>query len=190
MIQIESELNFLWKMLWIWPHVLPKVSSFFSGSKDLLTKLYSLLLFSRSVVCDTLWLHVLQHARLPCHSPSPGTCSNSCLLSRWCHSTILSPLSPSPPAFNLSQHQGLFQWVSSSHQVAKVLELQLQISPSVNIQDWFPLEWTGWISCSPKDSQESSPIPQLKNISSLALSFLYCSILTSIHNHWKNHSLD
>ena len=91
------------------------------------------------------------------------------------------PLLPlSPPAFNLSQHEGLSQWVSSSHQVAKVLELQLQISPSVNIQDWFPLEWTGWISCSPKNSQESSPIPQLKNISSLALSFLYCSVLTSI----------
>ena len=53
----------------------------------------------------------------------------------------LSPLdSPSPPTFNLSQHQGLFQWVSSSHQVAKRLELP------VNIQDWSPLGWTGWIS--------------------------------------------
>ena len=59
--------------------------------------------------------------------------------------------SPSPHAFNLSQHQGLFKWVSSSHQVAKVLELQLQ-HPSakeilpMNIQDWSPLGWTGWIS--------------------------------------------
>ena len=55
--------------------------------------------------------------------------------------------SPSPPAFNLSQHQGLFQWISSSHQVAKVLELQLQhLSFPMNIQYWSPLGWTGLIS--------------------------------------------
>ena len=54
--------------------------------------------------------------------------------------------SPSPPALNLSQHQGLFQWVGSSHQVAKVLELQLLM----NIQGWFPLGWTGWISLQTK----------------------------------------
>ena len=54
-------------------------------------------------------------------------------------------LSPSSPAFNLPQHQGLFQWVSSSHQVAKVLEFQLQHSPSNEYSGWFPLGWTGWI---------------------------------------------
>ena len=59
--------------------------------------------------------------------------------------------SPSPPAFNLFQHQGLFQWVSSSDRVAKLLEFQLQHqSFSVNIQDWFPLGWTGWISLQSK----------------------------------------
>ena len=60
--------------------------------------------------------------------------------------------SPSPPAFNLSQHQGLFKWVSSSHQMAKVLEFQLQHQPvlPMNIQDWFPLGWTGWISLQSK----------------------------------------
>ena len=68
-----------------------------------------------------------QHTRLPCPSPTPRACSNSCPLSQLCHPTISCPLSsPSPPAFNLSQHQALFQWVGSSHQVAKVLELQLQ----------------------------------------------------------------
>ena len=58
------------------------------------------------------------------------------------------PLSSPSPAFNLSQHQGLFRWVSSSHQVAKVLEFQLQHQSflSVNTQDWSPLGWTGWIS--------------------------------------------
>ena len=61
------------------------------------------------------------------------------------------PLSfPSPPAFILSHHQGLFQWVSSSHQVAKVLEFQLQQVLPMNIQDWFPLGWTGWMSLQSK----------------------------------------
>ena len=81
---------------------------------------------SCSVMSDSLGSHGLQHARLPCPSPTPGACSNSCQLSRWCHPTISSSVIPSPPPHNLSQHQGLFQWVGSSHQVAKVLELQLQ----------------------------------------------------------------
>ena len=66
-----------------------------------------------------------QHTRPPCPSPSPRVYSNSCPLSQWCRPTISSSVSPSP-AFNFSQHQGLFKWVSSSHQVAKVLEFQLQ----------------------------------------------------------------
>ena len=84
--------------------------------------------FSRSVVSDSLWLHELQQARPPCPSPTPGVYSNSCPLSQWCHPAKPShPLSsPSPPAPNPSQHQGLFQWGSSSHQVAKGLEFQLQ----------------------------------------------------------------
>ena len=56
----------------------------------------------------------------------------------------------------------------------------------MNIQDWLPLGWTGGLPCSPKDSQESSPTPQFKSINSLALSFLYSSTLTSIHDYWKN----
>jgi len=70
--------------------------------------------------------HRLQYARLPYLSLSPGVCSNSCPLSQWCHPTIWSPVTPSPPALSLSQHEGLFKWVSSLHQVAKVLEFQLQ----------------------------------------------------------------
>ena len=81
--------------------------------------------FSRSVMSDSLWPHGLQYSRLPCPSPIPGTCSNLCSSSWWCHPTLTSSVPPSPPAFNLSQHQSLFQWVSSSHQVAKVLELLL-----------------------------------------------------------------
>ena len=59
-------------------------------------------------------------------------------------------LSPSPPAPNPSQHQGLFQWVNSSYEVANVLEFSFRISPSVNTQDWSPLAWTGWISLQSK----------------------------------------
>ena len=82
--------------------------------------------------------------------------------------------SPSPPAFNLSQHQGLSQWVSSSHQVAKVLELQLQHH---SLQWIFRTDFLNnflvWSPCSPRESPESSPTPQFKSINSSALSFLW-----------------
>ena len=82
--------------------------------------------------------------------------------------------SPSPPALNLPQHQGLFKWVSSSHQVVKVLELQLQHQSF----QWifrvdFLKDWLVWSPCCPRDSQESSPAPQFKSINSSVLSLLY-----------------
>ena len=73
------------------------------------------------------YLHGLQHTKLPGLSPSPGACPNSCPLSQWCYPTISSSVVPSPPAFSLSQHQGLFQW---GHQVAKVWRFSFSISPS------------------------------------------------------------
>ena len=82
--------------------------------------------FSHPLMSNSLQSHGLQHARLPCPSPIPTVCSNSCPSSRWCHPTISSSVVPSPPAFNLSQHRGLFQWASSSRQVAKVWAFQLQ----------------------------------------------------------------
>ena len=80
--------------------------------------------FSCSVVSESLRPHEPQHARPPCPSPTPRVHPNPCPLNWWCHPTISS--SSHPPALNPSQHQSLFQWVSSSHQVAKVLEFQLQ----------------------------------------------------------------
>ena len=71
-----------------------------------------LLLFSCSVVSDSLWPHGLQQARLPCPSLPPGVWSHSCPLSRWCYQPSHPLSSPSFPVLNLSQHQGLFQWVS------------------------------------------------------------------------------
>ena len=99
--------------------------------------------------------------------------------------------SPSSPAFSLSQHQSLFKGVSSSHQVAKVLEFQLQYH-SLQRNSRADLLQNGLVGspCSPRDSQESSPTPQFKSINSSVLSFLYSPTLTSIHDHWKNHSLD
>ena len=101
------------------------------------------------------------------------------------------PLSyPSPPALNLSQHQGLFKWVSSSHQVAKVLEFQLQHQ---SFQWIFKTDclWDGLgvSPCSPRDSQESSLIPQFKSINSSELSFLFSPTLTSIHDYRKTIAL-
>ena len=99
-------------------------------------------------------------------------------------------LSPSPPAHNPSQHQSLSPWVNFSHEVAKVLEFQIQHQPF----QWTPRAdlQNGLVGspCSPRDSQESSPTPQFKSINSSALSFLHSSTLTSVHYYWKNHSLD
>ena len=84
------------------------------------------MVFSHSVISNSLQPHGLPYARLPCPSVSPRVCSNSCPLSQWCHPTMYPLLPPCLPAFILSQHQGVFQWVGCSHQVAKVLGLQLQ----------------------------------------------------------------
>ena len=106
------------------------------------------------------------------------------------------PLSPlSPPALNLSQHQGLLQRVGCSHQVAKVLKLQLQ--------DWFIqysilIEYSGLISFridwlnvfTVQGTFKSSPTPQFKRISSSVLSLLHGSTLTPVHDYWKNLSFD
>ena len=99
--------------------------------------------------------------------------------------------SPSPLAPNPSQHQSLFQWVNSSHEVAKVLEFQLQ-HRSLQRNPRADLLQNGLVGspCSPRDSQESSPAPHFKSINSLALSFLHSPTLTSIHDQRKNHSLD
>ena len=88
--------------------------------------LFSSVQFSHSLVFDSLRPHGLQHARLPCPSPTPGACPNSGPLSQWCHPTILSSVILFSSCLQSLQHQGLFQWVSSLHQVAKVLQRQLQ----------------------------------------------------------------
>ena len=88
---------------------------------------FSSVQFSHSVVLNSFRPHELQHTRPPCPSPTPRVYSDLCPLSLWCHPTYHPLSSPSPPAFNLSRHQSLFQWVSSLHEVAKVLEFQLSL---------------------------------------------------------------
>ena len=100
------------------------------------------------------------------------------------------PLScPSPPALNLSQHQGLLKWVSFLHQVTKVWSFSFNISPSNEYSGLisFRMDWLDLLAV--QGTQESSPTPQFRSINSLVLSFLYGPILTSIHDYWKNHTL-
>ena len=140
--------------------------------------------------CPTLRPHELQHARPPCPSPTPRVYPNPCPLSWWCHPTISStviPFSSCPQSFPASGSFQMSQLFASGGQSIGV-SASTSVLP-MNTQDWSPLGWTGWISCSPRDSQESST-PQFKSINSSALSPLYSSTLTSIHDHWKNHSLD
>ena len=86
---------------------------------------FSSVQFSRSVVSDSLRPHESQHARPPCPSPTPGVHSDSRPSSQWCHPAISSSVVPFSYCPNPSQHQSLFQWVNSSHEVTKVLEFQL-----------------------------------------------------------------
>ena len=136
---------------------------------------------------DSLRPHRLQHARLPCPS-SPEVCSNLCPLSQWCNLPSHPLSSLSPPALNLSEHQGLFQWVGSSHQVAKVLELQLQVLP-MNIQGWPPLGLTGWISLQSKGLSSVFSSTTVQNYQFFGTQPSLWSN-SHIHDYWKNHSFD
>ena len=147
--------------------------------------------FSRSVVSYSLRPHELQHARPPCPSPTPGVYSNSCPSSRWCHPAISSSVIPSSfcpqslPASGSFPMSQLFTWGGQSTGVSASASALL-----MNTQDWSPLGWTGWISLQSKRLPRVSPTPQFKSINSSVLSFLHSPTVTSIHDHWKNHSLD
>ena len=106
---------------------------------------FSSVQFSCSVVSDSLWPHGLQHARPPCPSPVPRVYSNLCPLSRWCHPTTSSSVIPfsclqSFPASGSFQMSQFF--VSGGQSIG--VSASTSVLP-VNIQDWFPLGWTGWI---------------------------------------------
>ena len=146
--------------------------------------------FSHSVLSNSLGPHGLQHTRLLCPSPVPRACSNSCPSSRWYHPTISSSVVLFSSCLQSFPASGSFQMSQFFTSGGKSIGVSASTSVlPMNMQDWSPLGWTGWILCSPKDAQESSPTPQFKSINSSALSFLHTPTLTSIHDYWKNPEL-
>ena len=146
--------------------------------------------FSHLVVSDSLWPHGLQHARLPCPSPTLGACQTHGHQVGGAVQPSRPLTSPPPPAFNHSQHESLFKWVSS-HQVATSIAVSASASIlPMSIQVWFPLGWTRWISLNSKGLTKVFFNTTFKSINSLVLRVLYSPNLTSIHDYWKNHSFD
>ena len=147
--------------------------------------------FSHSVMSDSLWPHESQHSSLPVYHHLPEFTQTHVYQVSDAIQPSHSLSSPSPPAINPSQHHSLFQWVNSSHEVAKVLEFQLQ-HHSLQRNPRADLLQNGLVRCpcSPRNCQESSPTPQFKSINSSALNLLHSPTLTPIHDHRKNHSLD
>ena len=151
---------------------------------------FSSVQFSLSVVSVSLQPHGLQHARLPCPSPTPGAYLNSCPSSQWCHPTISSSVVPFSSHLQSSPASGSFpisQFFTSGGQ-----SIGVSASASVlqmNIQDWFPLGLTGWISLQPEGL--NSLLQHYSSKASVLLrSAFFIVQLTSIHDHWKNHSFD
>ena len=149
--------------------------------------------FSHSVVSNSFRSHVLQHTRLPCPSPRvPELAQTHVHRVDDAFQPSHPLLSPSPHAFNLSRIR-VFSSESVLHiRWPKYWSFSSSISPSNEYSGLisFRIDWLVWSPCSPRNCQESSLTSQFKSISSLALSFLYSPTLTSIHDYWKNHSLD
>ena len=146
--------------------------------------------FSCSVVSNSLRSHGLQHTRLPCPSPTPRACSDSCPSSQWCHPTISSsvipfsclqsfPASGSFPMSQLFTLGGQSIGVSAS---ASVLPM--------NFQDWSPSEWTGWISLQSKGLSGVFSNTTVQRHQFFGAQLSYSPTLISIHDYWKNHSFD
>ena len=139
--------------------------------------------FSHSVVSDCLRPHGLQHARLPCLSHTPGACLNSCPSCRWCHPTIFSSVVPFSSCSQSFPASGFFQmsqlFVSGGQNIGG--SASTSVLP-VNIQDWFPLRLTGWISLQSKGLSRVFSNTIVKKNQFFGAQFLYSPTLTSIHD--------
>ena len=152
-----------------------------------------LLLFSHSVMTNSLRPHGLQHGKLPCPSLSYGVCSISYPLCQWCHPTISSSVTPSLHNLNLSQHQGIFQWVGSSHQVVKICSFSISPSNEYSGLSSFRIDWFDLLAV-------QGTLKSLLQHHSWKALILQCSAFfmvqlshpspTSIHDYWKNHSFE
>ena len=152
---------------------------------------FSYVQFSCSVVSESLCPHGLEHVRLPCLSPTPLNCSNSCPLSRWRHQIISSSVIPFSSCFQSFQHQGLFQWVRFGSRWPKYWSFSFSISPSNEYSGLISLRIDGLDLFAVQGTLKSLlQHHSSKASNSSVLSFLYSPTLMSIHDYWKNHSLD
>ena len=148
--------------------------------------------FSRPVVSDSLWPHGLQHARLPCPSPTPGVYPNSCPLSWWCHPTISLSVIPFPSCLQSFPASGSFQmsqlFTSGGQSIGVSASTSVLL---INTQDWSPLEWTGWISL---QSRGLSRVFSNTTVQKHQFFSTQLSLWSNSHIHtWlleKNHSFD
>ena len=141
--------------------------------------------FSCSVVSDSLWPRELQHARLLCPSQTPRVYWNSCPSHWWCHPTISSsvvPFSPCLQSFPVSRFLPVSQYFTSGGQSIGVSASTSVLS--MYIQDWFPLEWTDWISL------KSKGLSRVFSNTAVQKQWFFSPTLTSIHDYWKNHNFD
>ena len=146
--------------------------------------------FSRSVISDFLWPCGLQHAKFPCPSPTPGACSNSCPLSRWCHPTISSSVVPFSSRLQSFPASGSFprsQFFASGDQSIGVSALTCP-SNEYSGPISFKMDWLDVLAV--QGTLKSLLQHQFKSINSSTLSFLYSPTLTSIHDYWKKHTFE
>ena len=141
-------------------------------------------------VAKSLWPHRLQHAKLPCPSPSPRVCSNLCPLDQWCFLTISSSAAPFSFCLQSFSASGSFpvSWLFASGGQEWKLHLHKSFQWIFRVD--FLYECLVWSPYCSRGSQESSSTPQFKSISSSVLRLFYAPTLTSIHDYWKNHSFD
>ena len=138
---------------------------------------------------NSLQPHGLQHDRPSCPSPTPRVHSNSCPLSWWCHPTILSSVIPFSSCLQSSQHQGLFKWKGGIRWPSIGVSALASVLP-MNIQESFLLGWTSWMSLQSKGLSRVFSNSTVQKHQFFRVSFLYSPALTSVHDYWKNHSLD
>ena len=146
--------------------------------------------FSHSVIPNSLWPHGLQHIRPPCPSPTPGASSNSCS-SRWYHPIISSsvvPFSSCLQSFPVSGSFPMSQFFTSGGQSIGISASTSVVS--MNIQDWFPLRWNGWISLMSKGFSRVFSNTTVQKHKFFSAQISYSLNLTSVHDYWKNHNLD
>ena len=135
---------------------------------------------------DSFWPHGLQHTRLPCPSPSPGTCSNSCASSQWCHPTFSSSVIPFSSCLQSFPASGFFlmSWFFASGGQSIGASASASALP-MNIQDCLPIGLTGLISLQSKGLSRILSKTRVQRLQCSA--FFYGPALTSIHSYWKKH---